>query len=86
MIDIAFGLQHAVREAVYTDRAIDLASVIVFGHEQMDEETMKSTLLALLGEVASMASFYSAEVCLGEEGFVALNETISELMTFEENN
>lgn len=83
MIDIAFGLQHAVRDAVNTDKAVSLASAIVFEHQQMDEELMKQTLLALVGEVASMASFFTAEVCLGEEGFETLNETINELMEFE---
>ena len=79
MIDIAFGLQHAVRDAVNTDKAISLASLLVFEHNDMNEETMKSTLLALLGEVSSMASFFTAEVCLGQEGFETLNETIGML-------
>lgn len=85
MIEIAFGLQNAVREAVNTERALDLAGVLLYQHQAMDEETMKATLFALVGEVASMASFYSAEVCLGDN-MVILNDTIADLMNFEENN
>ena len=79
MIDIAFGLQTAVRESVRTDRAITLASAILYDRLEMTEDTMRSALLALVGEVASMSSFLTAEVCLGEEGFETLNNTIEML-------
>ena len=86
MIDKALGLQVAVREAVHNDNIRSLAGLAVSERMTMSEEEMKQVIFSLVGEVAVMASFYSAEVCLGEEGFITLNDTISELMTFEGDN
>jgi hypothetical protein len=85
MIDIAFGLQTAVRESVQTDRAITLASAILYDRFDMTEDNMRSALLALVGEVASMSSFLTAEVCLGEQGFETLNDTIVMLQEMGNN-
>jgi hypothetical protein len=85
MIDIAFGLQVAVRDSVQTDDAITLASTILYDHMHMSEDTMRSALLALVSEVASMSSFLTAEVCLGEDGFQTLNSTIEMLQEMGNN-
>lgn len=79
MIDKAFGLQVAVRNAVNGDNVVGLASTILFEHISMDEKTLQSMLFNLVAEVASMSSMYTAEVCLGDEGMEQLHNTIAML-------
>ena len=85
MIDKALGLQVAVREAVQNDNIRSLAGLIASEHMTMTEQEIRQTLYALVGETAVMASFYSAEVCLGEEGMEELNKTIEMLQELESN-
>lgn len=79
MIDKALGLQIAVRDAVNNDNVRSLAGLAVSDRMTMSEEEMKQVIFSLVSEVATMSSFYSAEVCLGEDGMEALGETIEML-------
>lgn len=85
MIDKALGLQVAVRDAVHNDNIRSLAGLAVSERMTMSEEEMKQVIFSLVGEVAVMASFYSAEVCLGEQGMDELSQTIEMLQEMGNN-
>lgn len=79
MIDKAFGLQEAVRNAVYGDGTRMLASRILFEHMSMTEEQLKDALFELVGYLASQASFETTLVLLDEDQQGELANTIEML-------
>jgi len=85
MIDKAFGLQTAVRNAVYNDETRYLASSIVFGHMTMTEEEITKTMFELLSHLASQTSYETVSVLLSQEDQDELATTI-EMLSGMENN
>lgn len=85
MIDKAFGLQTAVKNAVYSDETRYLASSIVFGHMTMTEEEITKTMFELISHLASQASYETVCVILNEEEQDQLATTIEMLQEMESN-
>jgi hypothetical protein len=79
MIETAFAIQVAVRDAVYSQEVTSIASTIAKQYQNLTQEEMISLLASLLSEATSMASFLTAEVCLGEQGMEELSQTIAML-------
>lgn len=79
MIETAFGLQVAVRDSVHNEEVATLAKLILSGYQNMTQVELSGVLFQLVAEVSSKASFFTAEVCLGEEGMQQLNDTIEML-------
>lgn len=85
MIDTAFGLQVAVRDSVHNDEVATLAKLILGGYQNMTQVELAGVLFELVAEVSSKASYFTAEVCLGDEGMQQLNDTIEMLQEMEQN-
>lgn len=85
MIDKAFGLQVAVKNAVYNEETRYLASSIVFGHMTMTEEEITQTMFELLSHLASQTSYETVNVLLSEEEQNELATTIEMLQEMESN-
>lgn len=79
MIDIAFGLQQAVRKAVYSDGVKLSAINILHGYHLMNEEEMQNALFQLISVIASQSSFETVCVILDEDKQDELAHTIDML-------
>lgn len=85
MIDKAFGLQEAVRNAVYNDYTRALAGRIVFEHLSMTEEELSNAVFDLLGHLASQTAYEATLVLLDENQQGELSNTIDMLNEMENN-
>jgi hypothetical protein len=85
MIDIAFGLQEAVRKAVYSDGVKLSALKILHGHQMMNEEEMQNSLFELISIIASQSSFETVCVVLDEDKQDELATTIEMLQGMGNN-
>jgi|688.fasta_scaffold457361_2 hypothetical protein len=85
MIDKAFGLQEAVRNAVYSDGVRLSALNILHGHQMMNEEEMQKALMELVSELASVSSFFTVQVLLSEDEQNELADTIDMLQGMGNN-
>ena len=79
MIDIAFGLQEAVRKAVYSDGVKLSALKVLHGRQMMDEEQMQNALFELISVIASQTSFETVCVVMDVDKQNELAETIEML-------
>jgi hypothetical protein len=85
MIETAFALQVAVRDAVQNETVSDLAHRILGGYQNMTQVELSAVLFEMVAEVSSMSSFFTAEACLGEEGMEQLHSTIEMLQEMGNN-
>jgi hypothetical protein len=85
MIDVAFGLQEAVRKAVYSDGVRLSALKILHGHQMMNEEEMQKSLFELISVIASQSSFETVCVVLDEDKQDELATTIDMLQEMGNN-
>jgi hypothetical protein len=85
MIEIAFGLQEAVKTAVYSDGVRLSALSILHGHQMMSEEEMQHALFQLISEISSVTSFETVCVLLDEEKQNELATTIEMLQEMGNN-
>jgi hypothetical protein len=85
MIETAFALQVAVRDAVQNETVSDLAHRILGGYQNMTQVELSAVLFEMVAEVSSMSAFFTAEACLGEQGMEELNSTIEMLQEMGNN-
>jgi len=75
-----FDVQEAVEEAVMSLEVRELASLIFYQHESLDDDQMKQALFAYAGRVASVTAFQLFRRLLTEEQLLEALDTIDELM------
>jgi hypothetical protein len=85
MIDKAFGLQEAVRSAVYSDGVRMSALNILHGYQMMTAEEMQNSLFELISDIASRSSFETVCVLLDESQQDELATTIDMLQEMGNN-
>lgn len=84
MLKELFDVQEAVESAIMSEEVRELASLIYYQHESLDDDTMKKALFAYAGRVASVTAFEVFRRLIPEDQLEVALETIDELMEMME--
>ena len=79
MIDKAFGLQEACRNAMFDEGVRRAAFHVLQSHMMMTEDEMKEALFALMSELTAQSSYQTTLVLLDENQQEELAHTIDML-------